>query len=150
MSKNDETSALPDWVNDHIKRYKEDPDTGHNWDSTSVGGPGVLPVLLLTTMGRKTGKERTLPLIYGRTDAAYVIIASKGGAPRHPAWFLNLRSQPVCEIQVAHDHFNVRARVAKGTERQGLWEKLANIYPPYDDYQGATSRQIPVVVLEVI
>ena len=142
MSKENDTDELPNWISDHIKMYREDPDKGHNWDSTDIGGPGVLPVLLLTTLGRKSGKTRVLPLIYGRLGDAYVIIASKGGSPTHPAWYLNLRSNPDCAIQVAHDHLEVRARIAKPDERQDLWEQLAAIYPPYNDYQAATSRKM--------
>ncbi|HSM68689.1 MAG TPA: nitroreductase family deazaflavin-dependent oxidoreductase [Xanthomonadales bacterium] len=139
---------LPDWIASHLKLYAEDPDKGHAWDSTHVGGPGILPVLLLTTKGRKSGMPRTMPLIYARDGVDYVVIASKGGAPAHPAWYLNLVDEPECEIQVAHEHLSVRARTAEPGERERLWQIMRDIYPPYDDYQAATSRAIPVVVLE--
>ena len=150
MSEENATIELPDWVSEHLELYAQDPQQGHDWDSTVVGGPGVLPVLLLTTKGRKSGAMRTLPLIYGTANGGFVIIASKGGAPSHPAWFLNLVETPECEIQVAHDYFRVRARTAEGAERETLWEQLAAIYPPYDDYQAATTRKIPVVVLNPV
>ena len=141
-------SGLPNWIAEHVQLYREDPDKGHMWDSTAVGGPGLLPTLLLTTTGRKSGRASVLPLIYKKVQDSYVIIASKGGAPSHPAWYLNLVARPDCEIQVAKDHFQVRARTAEGQERESLWRQLVEIYPPYEDYQAATPRQIPVVVLD--
>jgi deazaflavin-dependent oxidoreductase (nitroreductase family) len=141
-------SEIP-WIADHIELYKTDPEKAHMWDSTHVGGPGVLPTLLLTTTGRKSGEPRLSPLIYGESGDSYVIIASKGGWPTHPHWFLNLEANPECELQVGSKHVRARARVATGEERERLWKQLAAIYPPYDDYQkSAGDRQIPVVVLD--
>jgi len=150
MSEEQAASELPDWISQHLDLYARDPQKGHDWDSTAVGGPGVLPVLLLTTRGRKSGAMRTLPLIYKKVGAAYVIIASKGGAPSHPAWYLNLLADSDCRIQVAHDHHRVRARTAEGSQRESLWDQLAEIYPPYNDYQASTPRKIPVVVLDPV
>lgn len=150
MSDERAVNKLPAWISEHLELYAKDPQKGHDWDSTAVGGPGVLPVLLLTTTGRKSGAKRTLPLIYKKVGDGFVIIASKGGAPSHPAWYLNLVADPACEIQVAHDHFRVKARIAEGGERETLWEQLTEIYPPYDDYQEATPRKIPVVVLDPV
>lgn len=150
---NEEAMAamLNDVVRPHVKLYMEDPERGRLWDSTPFGGPGILPCLLLITRGRKTGKTSMLPLIYGEAGDAFVIIASKGGAPAHPAWYLNLLAEPECKIQVGKDHHRVRARTAEGEEREALWHTMAELYPPYDDYQEvAKDRQIPVVVLEVI
>jgi deazaflavin-dependent oxidoreductase (nitroreductase family) len=118
------------------------------WDSTVAGGPGLIPTLLLTTTGRKSGKPQLLPLIYGKTQKAYVIIASKGGAPSHPAWYLNLLAHPDANVQVEAKRFRVRARTATGAERSTLWDHLVRIYPPYTEYQKRTAREIPVVVLE--
>lgn len=142
-------SDLP-FIQQHIALYRRDPEKAHLWDSSPGGGPGVLPTLLLTTKGRKSGEPRYAPLIYGEIDGRHVIVASRGGTPTHPVWFLNLEADPECEIQVAAKHLAVRARVAEGAERERLWKRMAEIYPPYDDYQknaGAT-REIPVVVLE--
>jgi len=150
MSKDKTKQELPGWIAEHVKQYLQDPDKGHKWDSTAVGGPGVLPTLLLFTVGRKSGNPSTLPLIYGKSGEEYIIVASKGGAPQHPAWYLNLRHNPECEIQVARDRFRVRARTATGTKREALWQLMAGIYPPYNDYQKATARQIPIVMLERI
>ncbi len=149
MTEQNEPQELPSWIGEHVKLYLQDPDQGHDWDSTPVGGPGVLPALLLFTRGRKSGQTRTLPLIYGKAGDTHVVIASKGGAPAHPAWYLNLLAQPDCEIQVRHERMPVRARTSTGDEREKLWRQLADIYPPYDDYQvSAGDRLIPVVVLD--
>ena len=121
------------------------------WDSTPLGGPGLLPTLLLTTTGRKSGKKRSLPLIYKEIDGAYVIIASKGGMPNHPIWFLNLEAAPECDVQVGTRKLRARARVAEGEERERIWKQMAGIYPPYDEYQErAGDRVIPVVVLDPV
>ncbi len=142
-------SKLPQWIADHVKLYQEDPDKAHMWDASLAGGEGLLPTLLLTSMGCKSGKPRLLPLIYKKVGNNYVIIASKGGAPAHPAWYLNLVAEPDCHIQVGRDKMDATARTATGLERDDLWAQLAEIYPPYNDYQkSAGDREIPVVVLE--
>ncbi len=151
MTDKGEPQELPKWIEDHVKLYLEDPDQAHNWDSTPFGGPGILPTLLLITTGRKSGQTRMLPLIYGKAGDAYVIVASKGGAPSHPAWYLNLADQPVCQIQVGRARSDVKARTSSGDEREKLWPLMTDIYPPYDDYQAISEgRQIPVVVLEPV
>lgn len=142
-------SNLPQWIADHIKLYREDPDKAHLWDSSQGGGTGLLPTLLLTSVGRKSGEPRPLPLIYKKVGDNYVIIASKGGAPAHPSWYLNLEANPDCEVQAGRHIATARARTAEGSEREDLWAQLAEVYPPYNDYQKhAGDRQIPVVVLE--
>lgn len=149
MSEQNIPEGLPEWIASHVKLYMENPELGHDWDSTPVGGPGVLPCLLLYTRGRKSGETRILPLIYGKVDDSWVIIASKGGAPSHPAWYLNLLAHPECEVQVKAERFKALARTAESEEREVLWRQLAEIYPPYDDYQvAAGDRRIPVVVLD--
>ncbi len=148
MSEPSAPTELPSWVADHIKLYLEDPEKAHMWDSTSVGGPGVLPTLLLIATGRKSGKLRMLPLLYQKVDADFVVVASRGGAPQHPAWYLNLLETPRCEIRVGREHYRVNARTSQGEERAALWNKMTELYAPYADYQAATNREIPVVVLE--
>ena len=141
-------SEIP-WIAEHIQLYRTDPEKAHMWDSAPLGGPGLLPTLLLTTTGRKSGEARSLPLIYGEADGSYVIIASKGGMPSHPIWFLNLEANPDCQLMVGPKAMNARARVAEGEERARLWKQMAEIYPPYDKYQeNAGDRVIPVVVLD--
>lgn len=110
---------------------------------------GKLPVLLLTTIGRKTGQPRTQPLAYTRVGDGYAVIASKGGAAHHPLWYLNLGANPFAEVTVGRETWNVRARDAQGEERERLWRALADLYPGYDRYARKTSRRIPVVVLEL-
>lgn len=146
----DVPADLPGWIVKHVELYLSDPEKAHMWDSSMGGGEGMLPTLLLVSKGRKSGEERRLPLIYKKVGDDYIIIASKGGAPTHPAWYLNLVATPDCEIRVGPQIYKARARDAQGDERTRLWGELAGIYPPYDDYQvRAGDREIPVVVLEV-
>jgi deazaflavin-dependent oxidoreductase (nitroreductase family) len=142
-------SAIP-WIAEHIQLYRTDPEKAHMWDSTPLGGPGILPTLLLTTRGRKSGESRALPLIYGTAGASYVVIASKGGMPTHPLWYRNLEADPACELNVGAQQLRAKARVAEGEEREQLWKQMAEVYPPYLDYQKATDRTIPVVVLDPV
>ena len=140
-------SEVP-WIAEHIKLYQTDPEKAHMWDSAPLGGPGLLPTLLLTTKGRKSGEPRALPLIYGTADESYVVIASKGGMPKHPLWYLNLEAEPECELRVGAKQVSAHARTATGEELDRLWNEMAEIYPPYRDYQKATERTIPVVILD--
>jgi deazaflavin-dependent oxidoreductase (nitroreductase family) len=142
-------SEIP-WIAKHIELYRTDPEKAHFWDSGELGGPGVLPTLLLTTTGRKSGEARSLPLIYGHHGDSYIIIASKGGMPTHPIWYLNLEAKPECELMVGAKAVSARARVVTGDERAKIWDQMAEIYPPYLDYQKATDREIPVIVLDPV
>jgi deazaflavin-dependent oxidoreductase (nitroreductase family) len=127
---------------EHVRRYRDtDGDVGHIWRRGAK-------ILLLTTSGRKTGRPTTAPLIYENADGAYVIVASKGGAPEHPGWYRNLVESPEAEVQVLGDVFAARARTATGEERTRLWRLAAAQWPDYDTYQTRTEREIPVVVLE--
>ena len=108
------------------------------------------PVLLLTTIGRRSGEERTSPLIYVEDGNDVAVIASNGGRPRHPAWYLNLQAKPEAEVRVGADTRRVRFRVAEGAERERLWSRAAEVYPGYEAYRKRTERQIPVVILERI
>jgi F420H(2)-dependent quinone reductase len=107
-----------------------------------------MPVLLLTTTGRKSGRPRTQPLAYTQATDGYAVIASKGGAAQHPLWYLNLRANPFAEVTVGRETQRVRAREAEGDERERLWRQLADIYSGYDRYAQKTTRRIPVMVLE--
>jgi len=128
---------------EHVRRYRETGgEVGHDWRRGSK-------VLLLTTKGRRTGEPRTVPLIYEDTgDGAYVIVASKGGAPEHPGWYRNLVADRDVEVQVRDDVFAATARTAEGEERERLWRLATRQWPDYDAYQQRTEREIPVVVLE--
>ncbi len=131
------------WVNEHIQRYlASEGEDGHDWRQA--------PTLLLTTTGRKSGKQRRTALIYGRDDDRYLVVASHGGARKHPSWLLNLTANPAVEVQVGGDRFAAVARVASEPDRPALWQVMTAIWPAYDDYQAKTDRQIPVVVLQPV
>ena len=127
---------------EHVRRYRaSDGVVGHKWREGSS-------VLLLTTTGRKSGRESTTPLIYDRTGDDVVVVASKGGAPRDPGWYRNLRLHPEVGVQIKGDRFRARARTARGEERDRLWQQMNRVWPHYAEYQEKTQRRIPVVVLE--
>lgn len=106
------------------------------------------PVLLLTSTGRQSGKPRTTPLLYLDLGESFAVVASFGGSPKHPAWFLNLRANPDVDVQVGNEHRERRARIATDDEREQLWPRLVTMYPAYASYQEKTARRIPVVLLE--
>ena len=127
---------------EHVDRYRAtDGEEGHIWLEGST-------ILLLTTTGRRTGKETTTPLIYQPDRENLVIVASKGGAAKHPGWFLNLEKNPEVGVQILGDKFRARARVAEGEERERLWKLMNEAWPHYEEYQVKTDRKIPIVVLE--
>lgn len=105
------------------------------------------PLLLLTTTGRKSGRPWTVPLMYQTDGDGWVIIASNGGSPNHPAWWLNLRSRPEASVQIGRQTYNVAAVAAVGEDRQRLWLRMADMYKGYDGYAQKTTREIPVVML---
>ena len=106
------------------------------------------PMILITNNGAKSGKEYTTPLVHTRDGDSYVIIASKGGAPEDPQWFRNLVANPDVTVEVGTERFPARARVAEGDERARLFRAQADLMPNFDEYAKATTREIPVVVLE--
>lgn len=106
------------------------------------------PVLLLTTTGRRSGKRRTTALLYLDLGESLAIVGSFGGSPKHPAWFLNLRSNPDVHVQVGEASSGRRARIATDEERDRLWPRLVEMYPAYASYQEKTARRIPIVLLE--
>lgn len=132
-----------EWVADHIKRYVDtDGAEGHEWRG--------VPTLLLTTKGRKSGLLRRSALIYGRDGDSLLLVASVGGAPKHPQWYLNLTSDPTVQVQVGADKFTATARTADADEQARLWPVMTAIWPSYDDYQARTERHIPIVILDRI
>jgi len=125
---------------EHVRRYQEtDGEVGYEWNG--------VPALLLTTTGRRSGQPRTNALIFGQDGEDYLIIASMGGAPKHPNWYLNLVDHPGADIQVRGDHIPVVARTASAEEKPRLWKAMTDIWPNYDVYQSRTDRDIPLVVL---
>ena len=139
-------SEIP-WIAEHIELYKNDPEQAHMWDSSHLGGPGLLPTLLLTTIGRKTGEPRPLPLIYKEIDGAYVIIASKGGMPNHPIWFLNLEANPRCELMVGAKAVSAVARVAEEVAAV-LYQR--DVLLIADDADAMSAARAPAVIAGVV
>ena len=137
---------------EHTNRYIASGGTdGHLYKMTQPGRPEItVPSLLLTTTGRKSGEKFIFPLFYGEAGGSYLVIASKGGAPKHPNWYLNLVANPEVEVQVGTKKVKARARTVTGPERAGLWEKALEFWPPYADYQKKTDREIPVVLLDPV
>jgi deazaflavin-dependent oxidoreductase (nitroreductase family) len=125
---------------DHIRAYRESGgEVGYIWNG--------VPTLLLNATGRRTGQKRTSALIFGRDGDDYLVVASMGGAPTHPLWYLNLQATPEATIQVKADTHSVVARTASAAEKPKLWKIVTDIWPNYDVYQSRTDRDIPVVVL---
>src|SRR5258708_7651092 len=124
---------------EHVDRYRETGgEVGHIWKEGST-------ILLLTTTGRTSGEPPTKPLIYAADGDRYVIVASKGGAPKDPSWYRNLVKTPEVELQVMDEVFPARAYTASGAERERLWAKVNEVWPHYDEYAKRTEREIPVV-----
>ena len=141
--------GAPGWMEAHRDMYeKTNGAEGHFVDFTRAGGSAKTPTLLLKTTGRRSGEARVLPLIYGEDGKRFVIVASKGGAPKHPAWYLNLDAEPEVEFQVGAKKYRGKAQTAKGAERGRLFKMMEGVYPPYTAYQAKTDREIPVVVLQ--
>lgn len=127
---------------EHVRVYREtDGERGYRWRNGTT-------ILLLTTKGRKSGEERTTPLIHRTDGDRWIVVASKGGTPQHPDWFANLSEDPKAEIQVKAEKIPVRATEVEGAERERLWELMTEVWPDYDAYQSNTDRRIPVVALE--
>ena len=124
----------------HVEAYQDSGgEVGFLWNGAKT--------LLLTTTGRQTGQPRTTPLIYEADGDRYVVIASVGGAPTHPQWYLNLQADAHAEVQVKAGHLEVTASTAEGDERTRLWALVNEQWPNYDVYQTRTDRVIPVVIL---
>ncbi|WP_052223282.1 nitroreductase/quinone reductase family protein [Novosphingobium malaysiense] len=138
-----------DFVNEHRALYLSSGGAmGHIVDFRHAGARGLLPSLLLGTTGRKSGRSFITPLIYGIYGDEWVVVASKGGAPEHPAWYLNLTARPSARMQVATQAFEVSWREPDGAERDAVWAYMEHLYPPYADYQNASEgRAIPIVML---
>lgn len=134
---------MPDFSlfgDEHVRQYEATGGkVGHDWNGTSC--------LILHNTGRKSGKVRKNPLIYGRDGEDYVLIASNGGAPDHPDWYKNLVAHPDTKIQVWGDVIPVTARTGTDADKARVWPLMAKQWPGYDDYQANSRRNIPVVLL---
>lgn len=148
MSGNPEVGG-PDWQKKHLTTYlATDGEVGHYLDFRPAGGGPAVPTLILKTWGRKSGDAHLTPLIYGRHGDEVVIIGSRGGAPEHPAWYLNLQSRPEVEFQIADQKWRGTWRELGDGERDAVWSKMVEIYPPFTDYQAKTDRKIPILMLK--
>jgi len=141
MGADEPLDSATDWVAERTRAYVEsNGDEGYLWRG--------FPTIVLTTRGRKSGNLRRNALIYGRDGDDYVLIASYGGRPKHPLWYLNLVAEPQVHLQVGAESFDARARTATAEEKPRLWNLMAAIFPQYDRYQKKTACEIPVVILE--
>jgi deazaflavin-dependent oxidoreductase (nitroreductase family) len=131
------------WVRDQVEAYERSGGT----EATTLRDTG-LPVVVVTSVGAKSGKLRKNPLMRVEHDGAYALVASKGGAPEHPVWYGNITAHPVVEVQDGPDKWDMNVREVSGDERAAWWERAVAAYPSYADYQEKADRQIPVLVAE--
>ncbi len=130
-----------DWVAQQVEEYEASGGTRAN----TLMDTGM-PIIVMTTVGRKSGKVRKVPLMRVDHDGEYALVASKGGAPEHPAWYHNLVADQRVTIQDGPEPFEAEVRRVEGPERATWWERAVAAYPPYADYQADTDREIPVFV----
>jgi deazaflavin-dependent oxidoreductase (nitroreductase family) len=140
-----------DWKTEHLAMYLNSGGAeGHICDLRDIGGHRFTTNLLLRYIGRKSGDTITTPLIYGDLGGEVVVVASKGGADKHPAWYLNVTARPEVEFQIATQAFRATWREAAGAERAKVWSFMEELFPPYKSYQASTQRQIPLVMLSAL
>lgn len=130
-----------DWVREQVEAYEASGGTSAN----TLGDTGI-PIIVITTVGHKSGKVRKVPLMRVEHEGEYAIIASKGGAPSHPGWYHNLMADQNIMLQDGPAPFSTSVRLVDGDERAAWWERAVAVYPPYEEYQEATDRQIPVFI----
>ncbi|MEU5164524.1 nitroreductase family deazaflavin-dependent oxidoreductase [Streptomyces sp. NPDC020875] len=131
------------WVREQVELYE----SSNGAEGTTLWDTG-LPVVIMSTLGAKTGKIRKIPLMRVEHEGRYAAVASKGGYPRHPVWYYNLRAHPLVELQDGPVRRDMAAREAHGDEKTLWWERAVAAYPPYAEYQLATDRTIPLFLLE--
>jgi len=129
------------WVRDQVEKYESSGGT----EGTTLRG---VPVVVVTSVGARSGKLRKNPLMRVERDGAYALVASQGGAPSHPRWYHNLVAHPTVEIQDGPDRRDYSVRLADGDERADWWERAVEVWPAYADYQTKTEREIPLFVAE--
>ena len=152
MSDTDTTPpGMHDWQEQHLRDYLRSGGTeGHLYDFGPINDTGYQPICLIKHVGRKTGRTLILPLIYGMVEGEIVIVASKGGAAAHPAWYLNIVATEEIEVQVATQAFRATWREPDAADRQRIWDQMVAIYPPYAEYQESTDRLIPLVLMKPV
>jgi deazaflavin-dependent oxidoreductase (nitroreductase family) len=143
--------ARRNWKEEHLSMYLGSGGTqGHIVDLTDIGGRKFTTTLLLKYVGRKSGKTMITPLIYGDIGGEVVVVASKGGADHHPAWYLNVSDSKELSLQIASQAFRASWREPQGAERATVWDFMVGVFPPYKSYQASTAREIPLVMLSAI
>jgi deazaflavin-dependent oxidoreductase (nitroreductase family) len=143
--------ARRNWKQEHLDRYLRSRGAeGHIMDVTDIGGHKLTTMLLLRYVGRKSGNTMITPLIYGDIGGEVVIVASKGGADHHPAWYLNVRDGKELAFQIATQAYQASWREPKGAERAKVWDFMVSVFPPYKAYQASTAREIPLVMMSPI
>jgi len=152
MSTNDTTPrGMYGWQDEHLHRYLQSGGAeGHFYDFGPINDEGYQPICLVKHIGRKTGRTLIAPLIYGMVEGEIVIVASKGGSPTHPAWYLNIVAASEIDVQVATQAFRTTWREPAEAERQRVWDQMVAIYPPYAEYQTSTDRLIPLVMMKPV
>jgi deazaflavin-dependent oxidoreductase (nitroreductase family) len=136
-------------IDSHCRAYLESGGReGHIFDTSSLGGHNFLTTLLIETFGRKTGQRRIIALNYGDIGGEVAIVASKGGADVHPAWYLNLVARPELIFQIATQAFRATWREPAGAEHDKVWDFMVDAYPPYAAYRAGTQRAIPIILLK--
>jgi len=140
--------ARRNWKDEHLSAYlRSGGAEGHIMDVTDIGGHKFTTMLLLKYVGRKSGKTMITPLIYGDIGGEVVIVASKGGADHHPAWYLNVKDSKDLSFQIATQAYRATWREPRGSERTQVWDFMVSVFPPYQAYQASTTREIPLVML---
>lgn len=143
--------GMHDWQEAHLRGYLRSGGTeGHLYDFGPINDEGYQPICLIKHVGRKSGRTLILPLIYGMIEGEIVIVASKGGAPEHPAWYLNIAAASEIEVQIATQAFRATWREPSAAERRRVWDQMVAIYPPYAEYQASTDRLIPLVMMKPV
>lgn len=143
--------ARRNWKDEHLSRYlRSGGAEGHVMDVTDIGGHKFTTMLLLRYVGRKSGKTMITPLIYGDIGGEVVIVASKGGADHHPAWYLNVKDCKELSFQIATQAYRATWREPPAAERGKVWDFMVSVFPPFAKYQLSTTREIPLVMMSAI
>ena len=140
--------ARRNWKTEHLQTYLSSGGTeGHIVDVSDIGGHKFNTTLLLRYLGRKSGRTLITPLNYGDIGGEVVVVASKGGADHHPAWYLNVKESKELAFQIATQAFRAVWREPRGAERARVWDFMVSVFPPYRNYQASTAREIPLVMM---
>lgn len=144
-------NARAGWMAQHREMYVTSQGLeGHIMDVTPVGGHPFTTHCLIRYTGRKSGKTFITPLIYGDIGGEVILVASKGGADTHPAWYLNIRDSETVDFQIGGQAYRARWREPQGADREKIWNFMVDVFPPYADYQASTDRTIPLIAMTAV